>query len=104
LTRERIAGRQAKHVTAVADHHVSFEWQSTRDFCAEFRSRDRPSNHKGSSGANVHDIEVLQLLRQDARAKGPVPANVDAFEENNQHRLSSTGGFERPTGSASHGG
>jgi hypothetical protein len=59
VSRERIAGGQAEHVTATANHHLGPERQSTRDFCTKLHPTDRPANHESACRTNVHDIEAL---------------------------------------------
>ena len=82
--REWIAGREAEEVAAVADHHVGFEWKPADQLRAKRRPTDAFANDKCSSRPDVHHIEAAELVRQGGGTKFPVPADVDASQENDE--------------------
>ncbi len=75
---------QTEEIAAVAEHDFRFEWQLPEQFGTELRSRSRLANDKRARGTHVHDIIAAQFFCKDAWAKRPVPANIDAPEENNE--------------------
>src|SRR5437870_2509416 len=74
---------QPEKIAAVAQHDYSFEWQLPEQCSTELCSRSRSANDKRACSTHIHDIIVAQLSCEDARAKRPVPANIDTPEENN---------------------
>src|SRR5438874_9244257 len=75
---------QPEKIAAVAQHDYSFEWHLPEQGSTELCSRSRSANDKRARGTHVHDVIVAQLSREDARAKRPVPANIDTPEENHE--------------------
>jgi len=69
---------------AIAEYNCRFEWQLSEKFSTELFSRSRFANDKRTGSAHIHDIVVAQFFRENARAKRPVSANIDASEENNE--------------------
>jgi hypothetical protein len=62
----------------------------------ERRSRDRFPNDERCCGSHIHDIILAQLSREEARAKGPVSANVDASNEDNESHVGLAPGALEP--------
>src|SRR3989454_11281480 len=94
---------QTDKITAVAEHDFRFEWQLPEQFSTELCSRSRLANDKRARSTHIHDIIVAQFSCEDARAKGPVPANIDTPEEDNESHIdlglaSHQGGHPTSTG------
>src|SRR5262245_47004810 len=84
LTLERVAICQAQDVAAVTDDHVGFERQPADELVSQLRAADLPADDKRPRGTNVHDLVPTERLREELRAKPPVPSDIDALEKNNQ--------------------
>src|SRR2546427_3724626 len=89
LSSKRILRLQPDKIAAVAEHDFRFEWQLPEQCSTELCSRSRFANDKRARSTHIHDIIVAQCSCEDAWAKGPVPANIDTPEEDNE---SHTGG------------
>jgi hypothetical protein len=81
---ERILHLQADKIATVAEHNFRLEWQLAQQRSSEFCSRARIANDKRTRSSDIHDAIVAQSPCEDAWAKRPVPANVDATNENDK--------------------
>src|SRR6266436_7824925 len=84
LGSERILHLQADKIASVAEHNFRLEWQLAQQRSSEFCSRARLTNDKRTRSSDIHDAIVAQSPCEDAWAKRPVPANVDATHENDK--------------------
>ena len=84
LGSKRIFRLQADKIATVAEDNFRFEWQLPEQFSAKPCSRSGFPNHKRPCGTYIHDTVVSQFSCEDTWAKGPVPANIDSTEKNNQ--------------------
>src|SRR2546427_490783 len=90
LGSKRILRLQTDKIAAVAEHDFRFEWQLPEQCSTELCSRSRLANDKCARSTHIHDIIVAQFSCEDAWTKGPVPANIDTPEEDNEsHRRGS---------------
>jgi hypothetical protein len=59
-----------------------FEWQLLEKCRAERCSRSRFTNDKRARSPYIDDIVIAHFSGEDARAKRPMPTNIDTSEEN----------------------
>jgi len=57
---------------------LRFERQLASQCGTKFRPGSRFTDNKGARGTHVHDVKAAKLLREDARAKRSVSANIHA--------------------------
>jgi len=88
LAVEWIPGDSADHFASTANHDLGFKRQPPKKFSAQFCLTDRVADYERPGRADIDDVTPLQLFREDAWPKGPVPANVHALQKNDlPHRL-----------------
>jgi hypothetical protein len=100
LGSERILHLQADKIATVAEHSFRLDWQLAQQRSPEFCSRARLTNDKRTRSSDIHDARVAQFPCEDAWAKRPVPANVDATNENDKSH-SQEGNLNSSPGSGS---
>src|SRR5579864_724501 len=61
-----------------ADHYLGLKWYVQEQFGAQAFLAEPTANHKCSGCADVDYAVILQFVRENAWAKAPVPAHVDA--------------------------
>ena len=84
LARERIVRNHPQKPSALADDNFRCKRKPAGEFSAEATLGDWLTDHERPSRPDVDYIEVSQLLREYGRPKGPVAANIDAAEQDNQ--------------------
>ena len=81
---KRILRLQPHKISAIAQHHLRFEWQLSAQSSPELCSGSRFTNDKRARGPHIDDIMVAHFSCEDARAKSPVSANIDASDESDE--------------------
>lgn len=81
---ETVGGRQPDDLPAVADHHGGFERQPPLDLVPKRRARDRLPHDQRAGGADVDDVEMVELVREQRRPETAVAADVHASQEYHQ--------------------
>jgi hypothetical protein len=84
MARKTVVGRQPDDVPTLADHDLGIEGQPPCDLDAQLRRADGLPDHEGARGADVDGIQVLQLSSEGRRSKGPVPADVEASQKDDE--------------------
>jgi hypothetical protein len=78
---ERRAALESEHVRTLAKNHLRIERQTTDELRAKRLDGARIANDEQARGSDVDDVETLQLLGQERRAKPPMSANVRTTQE-----------------------
>lgn len=84
LTGKRVRGFQFEDVVPLANHYLGLKRQSLCQLCTQSGLTNPIPHHKSSGGANIHKIEIAQLIREEARPKGPVAPDIDSPQEDDQ--------------------
>jgi hypothetical protein len=77
-----ILRHQPENLASLADHDLGIKGKSACQFGAELRPGNWPPDHESARRADVDGTEVLQLLGERGRSKGPVTADVDSSQKN----------------------
>ena len=88
MARKTIVRHQPDDLATLADHDLGIKRKPACEFKAQLRAADWLPNHKGTRGADVDGIEMLQLFGEDGRSEGSVTADVDTPQKNHEcHEL-----------------
>jgi hypothetical protein len=79
-----IRGHQPEDLTTLANHDPRIERQLGRERRAELGPADSFADDKGTGGADVDGIEVIQLPDKRCRTESSVPADVYSSEKYHQ--------------------
>jgi hypothetical protein len=77
-------GSRAEKLATSADDDFGLEWQSALEFHPKLALANGPANYEGSRRTNVDYVVAFQLLGEHGWPDGPVSADVDASQENNE--------------------
>ena len=82
--REEALRQQPDDLRALADHDVGREGQPPLDFSVQLLAADPLTDDERAGRADVHGIEMLQLLGEGGWPEAPVTADVEAPQKNYQ--------------------
>jgi CHAT domain-containing protein len=88
LTREWIPSGCGHEFGSATNYDLGFEWQSATQLGAQVRLTDPVADHEGPGRADIDNVAVLQLFRENAWLEGLVASDVHAPQKNDlRHRL-----------------
>lgn len=93
---ERILRHEPDDLAALADHDLAIKGKPACQFLKEFCSLNGTPDHERARRTDVDGIEVFQLFGECRRSEGPVPANVNPFQKNNDCQALSPVGYGLP--------
>jgi hypothetical protein len=77
-------GSRFEELATSANDDFGLKWQSALELHPKLALANRPANDEGSRRPNVDYVVAFQLLGEHGWPHGPVSANVDASQENNE--------------------
>jgi len=83
-TGEIVLRQQPDDLTALTDHHFGFERKPAFDFSAQLGSAHAPPDHERAGRPDVDEAEMPKLFSELSRPKGPVTADVETPQKNDE--------------------
>jgi hypothetical protein len=88
MASEKVATHQLDDLTPFADHDLGIEGKPAGEFDTQLCAADRLPDHKGTCGADVDRVEMLQLCGQPGGPEGSVTADVHTSQKNHESHSS----------------
>ena len=79
-----ILRHQPDNLPSLADHELGVKGKPAREFGAELRPGHWPPDHEGAGRTDADGTKVLQLFGEPGRPEGPVTADVDPSQKNDE--------------------
>ena len=84
LTGEGFLRDRPQNLAALADHDLGCKWKPACEFHKDLRRCDRLPDHESAGSPDVDGIEVFQLSGERGGPEGPVTADVDPSQQNDE--------------------